>query len=183
MTRFRVVSVLVLALVVTTAAPALADHIDLEVDAPATVSTGDVVEIAVVLRDSETRERVSGATVVASRDATIVGVTGTVELASAVTDELGRATLRWQQRAGADHVVIVAFATAGDFQIESEPIPVIVVGPERQIVRSEAGIQIPGFGAWVLIGVIVTVWGIIQFALAGPMLVATRFVDDEEEVA
>ena len=180
MRRLGSMSLVVMIALLWSAAPAAADHIELQADEPSSVGAGEIVEIDVVLRNAETLERVEGATVIASREATIVGVTGTVELASAVTDELGRATLRWQQRAGTDYVALVAYSVSGDAELESEPIPVVVVGPERQVVRSEAGVQIPGFGAWVLIGVIVSVWGIIQFALVGPMLVATRFEGDEE---
>jgi len=163
------------------AAPAFADHLVLEADTPTPAESGDAVEIEVVLRHVETQQRIPGGTVVVSREATIVGVTGEVELASATTNEDGIATLRWRQGAETDHIVLIAYATSGDIELESTPISVLVVGPKDQVFRSTSGIRIPGFGAWVLIGLIISVWGIIQFALVGPVLVASRFDDSEED--
>ncbi len=179
MTRAVIRAAAVCALVVVWATPAHADHLDLEPAGPPQVAPGDLVEIEVTLRDSATQQLVPGATVVASRDASIVGVSSSVVLATATTDAQGKATLRWQQRASTDHVVLVAFGTVGDVELESQEVPVVVVGPERQVVREESGIQIPGFGAWLLIGVIVAVWGLIQFSLVGPMSVATRSHPDD----
>jgi hypothetical protein len=178
--RLLIVGLALTALLIP-AAPALADHLELETEGAPSVEAGDTVELRVVLRDAESRRRISGAEVLATREATIVGVTDDVVLATATTDELGVATLRWQQRSGADHVVVVAYGSGDDAGFESMPVPVVVVGADRQIVRSASGVQIPGFGAWVLIGVIVAVWAIIQFALIGPVLVASRYEPPDAE--
>lgn len=161
-----------LAVLVAGAAPAFADHLDVATSEPATVSPGDVVEIAVVVRSSETQQPVADAIVVVSIDATIVGVSGPVEIARARTGDDGTATLRWQVRSGATQSVLIAYSEAADVSLESEPLQLVTVGVGEQIVRPEPGLQIPGLGAWVLIGVLVLAWGLIQSAMIGPVRVA-----------
>lgn len=177
----RAISVAALvAAMLTIPATAGADHLDVDTEAPSVVAPGGVVEVRVVLRDSGTGLPVPGATVVATREATIVGVTGQVVLGSATTDELGRAAVRWQQRAEGGEAVVVAYGGSGDTVLESQPFTVLTSGTARQIVRGTAGVRIPGLGAWVLLGVMALVWGIIQFALVGPIVVARRYAEPAE---
>ena len=161
-----------LALVLGGAAPAFADHLDVATSEPASVSPGDIVEIAVVVRSSVTQQPVADATVVVSIDATIVGVSGPVEIARARTGDDGTATLRWQVRSGATESVLIAYSEAGDVSLESEPLQLVTVGAGQQIVHPEPGLSIPGLGAWVLIGVLVLAWALIQSAMIGPVRVA-----------
>ena len=179
MTSPRRRALLVAALVVAGLAagtPAFADHIDLDATFPQNVAVGDVLEVNVVVRSAESGARISGARVAAYRDASIAGVPGRVELAAAVTDELGAAALRWQHRAGGEHTLLVTYSGPSDTEFESTTITIITIGAEPQVVRSEAGVQIPGLGAWVVIGVLLAVWGLIQFSLLGPMTVAREGV-------
>jgi hypothetical protein len=155
-----------------TGTPAFADHLDLDATFPQNVAVGDVLEVSVVVRSAESGARIPGARVAAYREASIAGVPGRVELAAAVTDELGAATLHWQHRAGGEHTLLVTYAGPGDTAFESTTITIITIGAEPQVVRAEAGVRIPGLGAWVLISVLVAVWGLIQFSLLGPMTVA-----------
>ncbi len=170
----------VLGAVLAIPATAGASHLDVETEAPSVVDPGGVVEVRIVLRDAVSRQPVPGATVVATREASIVGVTGQVELATATTDELGNATVRWQQRSGGEEAVVVAYAGSGETVLESQPLTVLTSGTGRQIVQGTAGVRIPGLGAWVLIGVMAAVWAIIQFALVGPIIVARRFDEQAE---
>lgn len=170
--RRVVVVAAIAASVLMTTAPALADHLEVSTSETATVEPGDIVEVAVVVRSSETQEPVADATVVASMEAEIVGVHGSVEIARATTDENGEATLRWQVRIGTTEGVVIAYAEAGVASLESQPLPIVTVGSGSQVVRSESGVRIPGFGAWVLIGILVLVWALIQFAMLGPVRVA-----------
>lgn len=169
--RTLIIAVLVLA-GLQPARGARADHLELEVTVPADVAVGEILEVSAVVRSAESGARIPGAVLSAFREASIAGVTGRVELASAITDELGMATLRWQHRAGGEHTLIVTFSGPGDTELESTSLSIITVGTEPQVVRSEAGVEIPGLGAWVLIAVLVAVWGLIQFSLLGPMTVA-----------
>ena len=56
--------------------------------------------------------------------------------------------------------------------MEPTAVKVITVGSGEQLYQSSSGVQIPGFGAWVLVGLVVGIWAIIQFALLGPVEVA-----------
>ena len=162
----------VIAWVLTAAVPAFADHLELEASVPGSVQAGEIIEVRVVVRSTDTLDRVPGAAVAAYRNASIVGVEGQVEIANATTDALGVAILRWQERGAATDTIILAYATHEDEVLESNPVTIVAVGSGPQIVRSTSGVQIPGLGAWVLIGLLVTIWGIIQFALVGPVQVA-----------
>ncbi|MDH3189987.1 MAG: hypothetical protein OEM39_05005 [Acidimicrobiia bacterium] len=113
-----------------------------------------------------------GSTVVAYRDATIAGFTGEVEVARAVSNQNGLATLKWVQRGGSSETVIIAYSAPGEDHFESEPLSVLTVSPGPQLERSASGVQIPGLGAWVLIAVLVGIWAFIQFALIGPVQIA-----------
>lgn len=161
--------------------PALADHLDISTSEVDAVEPGDIVELAVVVRSADTGQPVPGATVVATIEAEIVGVSGTVELARGITGDDGIATLRWQVRSGATESVVIAFSEAGEVVTESHPLSIVTVGSGRQIVRSESGIQIPGLGAWVLIAVLVLVWALIQFAMLGPVRVGLAAAADARE--
>jgi hypothetical protein len=169
--------------VLIVAAPAYADHLELVTSDTATVEPGDIVEIAVVVRSAETQEPVPEATVVATMEAEIVGVSGTVEIARSKTDANGEATLRWQVRLGATEGVVIAYSEEGASSLESQPLPIVTVGSGTQVVRSESGVRIPGFGAWVLISILVLVWALIQFAMLGPVRVAFASARDEQKMA
>lgn len=163
----------VVSVVVLGVAPAAsADHLDIDTSAPDSVRAGDTVELRVVVKSSEGGDRVPGATVIAYREAAIVGVSGRVELARAVSNDQGIATLVWQARGGTSESVIVAYATQEDLVLESQPLAVVTVGAGPQLVRSRAGVSIPGFGAWMLIALLVAIWGTIQFAMYGPVRIA-----------
>ena len=164
-----------------TAPSALADHLEVSTSETSGVEPGDIVEVAVVVRSAETKQPVSGATVVASMEAEIVGVFGMVEIARATTGDDGVATLRWQVRSGATEGIVVAYSEAGEVSSESQPLPIVTVGTGTQVVRSEAGVKIPGFGAWVLIGILVLVWALIQFAMLGPVRVAQTAARQEAQ--
>ncbi len=170
--RWLLLAALAGGLVVGLAPAASADHLEVEVVGPGTVEAGDIIEMEVVVRSAETGQPVPGATVVAEREASIVGISGRVQFASTTTDDLGVATLRWREHSGAADTIILAYAAVGDAELESDPQRVITVAAGPQIIRSEAGVKIPGFGAWILIGILVSVWAIIQFAMVGPVQVA-----------
>jgi hypothetical protein len=163
--------------VVIGATPAVADHLEAETSVPETVRAGDVVEMRVVVREAGTKARVPGATVVAERDASIAGFSGRVVVARAVTDELGVATLRWTVTSGSAVTVVLAYSAVGDAQLESTPQSVITVAEGPQLVRSRVGVRIPGFGAWVLIALLVGVWSTIQYAMLGPIRVEQLALD------
>lgn len=172
MRRWLVTAALAAGIIVGLAPSVGADHLEAETSAPDTLRVGDVIEMRVVVRSATTKERIPGATVIAEREASIVGFSGRVEVARATTNDLGVATLRWVERSGTTNTIVVAYAGEGETELESLPVSVVTIGSDDQIVRSTSGVRIPGFGAWVLIAVLVGVWAIIQFAMVGPVQVA-----------
>ena len=165
------------------ALPVRASHLELEAVGPGEASVGETIQIRVVVRSADSGERIPGANVVAFREATLAGYSGQVEVAQAVTDEIGLATLQWVVRGGSTETVLIAYSAPGEEQFESEPVSVLIVGSGSQLERSTAGVRIPGLGAWVVIGVLVGIWAVIQFALIGPMRVAWEgaLAGDENE--
>ena len=179
--KLRLVVVLsTVALLLISGTPAFAEHLEVSVEQPGEVTVGDTVKLHVVVRSAESRERVAGATVAATRGTEIAGFSGSVEVAKAVTDENGLAQLSWVERGGVTETVVVAYSAPGENDFESKPLSVYTVSPGPQLERSESGVAIPGFGAWVLIGVLVGIWAIIQFALVGPVQVARLGAEPEE---
>ncbi len=164
---------LVIALMVVFTGAAAADHLEVETVSPEVVGAGDIVEVRVVVRSAETKERVAGATVIAEREATIAGFSGRVEVARGMTDELGVETLRWQERGGSVDTVTIGYAASGETEFETTQLPVITVREGPQVVRSTSGVRIPGLGAWVLIALLVGVWAVIQLAMVGPVRIAS----------
>ena len=160
------------ALLLILGTPAHAEHLEISVVGPEEVTVGDTVKLQVVVQSAESRERVQGATVAATRRTEIAGFSGQVEVAKAVTDQDGLAQLSWVERGGVTETVVVAYSAPGENDFESKPLSVYTVSPGPQLERSESGVEIPGLGAWVLIGVLVGIWAIIQFALVGPVQVA-----------
>jgi len=180
--RWLILVTVVVSSLASASSAARADHLDAEVSAPQTVAAGEVVQMRVVVRLADSGARVPGAVVVASRDASMLGIDGTVEIARSITDRNGIAILRWREHSGRSDTVIVAYAAAGEVEFESVPESVVTEGLGSQIVRSNNGVRIPGLGAWVLIALLVGVWAIIQFAMIGPIQVsreaeASRTID------
>jgi hypothetical protein len=153
-----------------------ADHIEIEAIFPESVATGDVIDVRVIVRTAS-GQRIADATVIALEEATFTGVTDQVEIARGITNELGVATLRWQVRTASSLAITLQWATPGDPEFETEQVPPVDVTAGAQLERSTSGVKIPGFGAWVLIALLVGVWGLIQFALAGPVRVAAGSTD------
>lgn len=177
----RLGTVLPIIWVLVMSAPAgYADHLKVLLVPPEAVDVGDMVTVQVVVQSAESRDRIPGATVVARRSAGIAGFSGEVEVARALTDEEGMARLSWVERGGLAESVTVAYSAPGDEDFESEPLAVYTVNPGPQLERSESGVQIPGLGAWVLIGVLAGTWAVIQFALVGPVHVARLSTEIED---
>lgn len=153
-----------------------ADHIEIEAFFPESIATGDTMDLRVIVRTAS-GQRIADATVIASRQGSIAGVTGDVELARGVTDELGIATLRWTVRTAPSLEITIAYSKPGESDFESVDLPTVDVTAGGQLERSTSGIRIPGFGAWVLIALLVGIWGLIQLALSGPVRIAAASTD------
>jgi len=183
MTRRRACALVAMVVVslTMTAAPAAADHIEIETEIPDSVVAGETIVIRVIVRSTETGDRIPNALVTVSWEVDFLGVFGRVEVARATTSDRGVAELRWQARAGVSEQVVIAYADHDGTTLESSPESVITVASGSQIVRSRSGVKIPGFGAWVLISLVIGIWATIQFALLGPVEVARRAAQAEQD--
>lgn len=148
-----------------------ADHIGLDVDLDAIEVTDGTVELRVVVRTAS-GQRLADAVVVAHRPASIAGVRGDVEIARSVSDELGIATLTWIERRAEPGPVVLAYAAPGESEFEMLELPDLDIVQTEQLERSSAGVEIPVLGVWVLIGLLVVVWGLVEYALYGTVRIA-----------
>ena len=148
---------------------AWAGTVSVSVGAPSSAAVGSTVEVqATVTSDGVP---VPGAVVALSYHTSFGGVEGPVELARAVTDTSGLASLSYQQRAADNGEMSVDYVgpdegvTAGAvFSIAVEPGAV-------QLYRSAAGVSIPWLNATLVIGLIALLWSVIAFSALQLVLV------------
>lgn len=177
----RVLLVLLSACVVlgVFAAPAAAEHLDIDVSAPDTAGLGQEVEIRTSVRSLETGAPEEGVVLVFYSDANFVGVTGEIEVARVVTDAAGVATLHLDFKVAGTHALRIEAVAGPEIQPESISIPVTVGG---QLVRSEVGVRIPGLGGWIVTAVIAAVW-VIMILAAWSMLAVARNAPERRAVS
>lgn len=165
---------IVLGALLGSASVAGADHLDVDVPEPETIEAGDMVNLQVVVRDAASGQRVNGATVTAYRETDFAGIAGHVELAQGVTDEFGIALLSWQERGPSSGDFTIEYSAVGDIEVESTVLSAVRVTDAGQIERSNSGVDIPGLGAWLLIALLVCVWGLIQYSVFGMVQVSQQ---------
>lgn len=168
MTRRRALRGLLLVAVValSTLGPAgiaAADH--LLVDVTGVTRGGDRadVEIRAVVRDRDTGDPIPGVVMVYYSDAAFAGVSGEIELGRVATDDVGVALFAFHPTVSGTHAIRIEAIAGPEIQPESVSIPITVGG---QLVRSEAGVDIPGFGGWIVTAIIVLLWAIMLLAVA-----------------
>jgi hypothetical protein len=103
---------------------------------------------------------IAGMTVVLHEQVTAFQVTGDAELARAVTDANGVATLTYNLAVAGDHELQVRY-TNGDAAPEDASVAVTVPADGQQLYQSTAGVSIPGVNVWLLMAVVATVWGVL----------------------
>lgn len=162
---------LAIVIVVALASSSIADHIEVEVDLDSVEVANDAVQMQVIVRTAS-GQRLPDATVIATRPASIVGVRGEVELARDVSDDLGIARLRWLERRAEPGPITLAYVAPGQTEFETTDLPLLDIVQTAQIERSTAGVAIPILGVWVLIALLVLVWGLVEYALLGTVRVA-----------
>jgi hypothetical protein len=156
--RWLWLPLLPLLLVLATAAPAwAAGPVTLELQAPENVRLGDQVSVTAVLRDA-TGAPAPGATIVFWIPASFLSVGGSIELGRATTDAQGRATLLYQARTAEEKASVNAYFP-GDSRYEPASATVeLRVEGSAQLYQSTAGVQVPGIGVWLLVGILGGVW-------------------------
>jgi len=141
---------------------ALAADAMLEVASPPGAAIGDRVSIAA--RITVDGSPVPGAVLVLSHEEQFIGERGYVEIDRQVTGPDGIAVFRFVERDPDGDPMRVTYdgpdpeivAAPVDFQFPVEP------GPQQY--RSRAGVDIPWLSGWVLVALVVIVWGTIAVA-------------------
>jgi hypothetical protein len=147
---------------------------EIEVDAPSSVDVGEVVAVAsTVTLDGEP---VVDAELALSFLGQIAGESGWIAVATATTDETGRATFEYEQRAlDGGRMRVEYFGPDGQENVEFTLT--VVDGP--QLVRSDAGADLPIFGVGWLIVLLGIVWVLMVLAARGLLLIGGGGGDDD----
>jgi amino acid transporter len=142
------------------ASPAFAA--DIEVDAPPTVTVGEQVTVtSLVMVDGEP---VIGGEMALSFLANFGGESGWVTVATATTDESGRATFGYEQRAlQGDRMRVEYFGPDGQENLEFA----VTTVDGTQLVVSDAGADLPGLGLGWIVVILSVVWVLMILAARG----------------
>ncbi len=120
-----------------------------------------------------------GMTVILLEQVTAFQVTGDAELAQAVTDANGVATLTYNLAVAGDHELHVRY-TNGDAAPEDASVTVTVPAATQQLYQSTAGVSIPGLNVWLLMAVIATVWTVLLTVAARVFNIAYSYKSGPE---
>ncbi|VAW09502.1 Biotin carboxyl carrier protein of acetyl-CoA carboxylase [hydrothermal vent metagenome] len=152
----------VLLLVMLSASPAFASSIGISVGAPETVTVGQQVEVKAIL--VEDGQPVVGAEVALTYQTTFGGRSGSVELATATTDESGVALMVYEQRAAHNDELQIVYLGPGTDPVDSYSFSIAVAEGGAQLYQSESGVEIPFVNGTLVILVISLVWFLIALA-------------------
>jgi mono/diheme cytochrome c family protein len=178
-TRSVTVTAIVIGLVLLVAPPAAADHLVIEVATPDAAALGDQVPITVTARSADSGEPLSGATVIFHAVKSFAGVAGEAVLGSAVTNDVGVASFAMTVHVAGVQGIRVEVVGKDEVQDQSIDIPVTI---GEQLHESEAGVDLPGLGAGVVVLVVAAAWAI--FLTAGrAVLAASRAPISEDDEA
>lgn len=135
---------------------------DVELDAPESVEVGQIVHVeSTITADGEP---VAGGELALSFLGSINGESGWVTVATSTSDEDGHATFEFEQRALAGgRMRMEYFGPDGQ---ENTEFAVTVVDGE-QLVRSDAGADLPGLGVGWLLAVLAPIWVLMAVAASG----------------
>ena len=148
-------------LTVSLSGVAAAAHLVIEVSGPDEVIVGEELEISAGVRAVSDGAPVAGADVVFFGDSFFAGVAGEIQLGSAITNNIGVATFTMSFSVRGIHRVRVEVRDGPETQ---EAALIIGVDNGPQIVASEAGVDIPGLGSWLVTLVIASVWVVMILA-------------------
>jgi mono/diheme cytochrome c family protein len=176
MRRFS--TVVLAAAVATGALPGVAGaaHLVIEVSGPQEVIVGEELEIGASVHLADGTP-VPGATVVFFADSFFAGVSGEIRLGSVVTNDLGVATFPLAFSVRGVHRVRLE---VGDGTETQQAGLTIGVNNGPQIVASEAGVEIPGLGSWLVTLVIASVWAVMILAAFWMMRVSRAHGEGDE---
>ncbi len=150
-----------------------------EITVSADPRVGDLADVLVTLTSTTDGSPVAGVQVRILREVTFAGVTGMVEVAAATTDDDGRAEMDFVPRRAGDQDLVIEYLLPE----AAEPVAAsqsLVVAEGGQIYRSEAGVDIPGLGVWIIIAVATTVW-VVLITIAVRVIAIARATGVPEE--
>jgi len=139
--------------------PAGASHVTVRVGVPGTLEVGRLTYIPIALTAADGAP-VPMTPVAFYLDASFGGVSGEVEVGTAVTDADGVATLAYQPRVTGHHEIRMEYQLADQAEPEVATIPVDVIGA-TQLYASDPGLSIPGLNVSLLMAILTTVWSIL----------------------
>lgn len=157
-----IVVVLAVVAAVLFAGIAAAAEISIAVGAPQSVTVGDTVTIKAIVTSAG--DPVKGAVVSLSYSASFAGVEDRVELDRETTGSDGVAMLTYEQRAVDNGEMQVGYVGPDDTTVEPLAFTIGVQPGAQQQHRSQAGVSIWWLNGWLLIGLIMIVWGSIVYS-------------------
>lgn len=158
---------------------AAADHVTVNLSVPDQPAIGQPAQVRGEFHSHPGGAPIVGMTVVLHEQVTAFQVTGDAELASAVTDANGVATLTYSLSVAGDHELHVTY-TNGDAAPEDASVSVTVPASTQQLYQSTAGVSIPGVNVWLLMAVVATVWGVLLTVAARVFNIAYSYKSGPE---
>jgi Cytochrome C oxidase, cbb3-type, subunit III len=162
---------------------AFAGDILITVAVPESATVGGRVEVKAVL--TSVGEPVDGAVVSLTYRSTFAGKSGAIELDRETTGADGLVVLSYEQRASDNGEMRVEYLGPEDTDVAPAVFTIAVQPGGEQQERSEAGVSIWWLSGWLVIAVIMLVWGLIVFSAAQLVIVgrsATEEIQAESPV-
>lgn len=156
--RLWAILVPLLLLLVTTTQVWAADPVVLELQMPEQATLGDEVEVTALLRDASGRP-VPRATIILWNSSEFLSVGGAITLGEAMTDAQGRVVFSYEARTE-ESITLNAYFPGDSRYSGAQASAEMSVQGSAQLYQSTAGIQVPGLGVWLLVGLLGIVWTI-----------------------
>jgi hypothetical protein len=172
----------VLAATFVLAGTAAADHVTVNLSVTQQPAIGQPAQVRGEFHSHPGGAPIAGMTVTLHEQVTAFQVTGDAELAQAVTDANGVATLTYNLTVAGDHELHVTY-TNGDAAPEDASVSVTVPADGQQLYQSTAGVSIPGLNVWLLMAVVATVWTVLLTVAARVFNIAYSYKSGSEAQA
>lgn len=166
-----------IALMIPATAVAAASDISIAVSIPESVEVGDQVELIAMLTSAG--EPIDGAVVSLTYQASFAGESGAVELDRETTGADGTAVLSYEQRAPDNGEMRVEYVGPDETDVAPVVFTIEVQPSDEQQHWSEAGVSIWWLNGWLVIAVIMGIWGLIVFS-ASQLVIVGRSTDERK---
>ncbi len=161
---------------------AVASHLMVEVSASDQLEVGQPAQLQIALRSADGAQHPANVQVTVYTEVSFGGVTGEVELGTALTDANGVAVLDFEPRLAGEYELRIEYLHSGDAEPEVATAVVTVAGTS-QLHQSTSGIQIPGLNVWLIIALVGSVWSILFSVGLRVFAIARASANGEEAVA